>query len=270
MRRRPSGGRSPPPSSSSWPRPASTVAAAPPRPSTRRSPTRRGRPARVRRPATRIFAASDLGTRTAGAAGRPAADLRAAHGLPARRRGVARARRSSSTRSARRSPPPIGRRRARARRSWTRWSARCATPSARSRAAGSTRDDHGRQHRQHPVQRDALDDRHPRRRRQRRGHRDDAACLRGRRCGPQSRKVEPNSGVEGTCAGTPRRQPATTACAAAASTTSPTPATARTGQGYSPRRSRRGEAASKQVRDFPGLFERMNEPFLRAGFNDVP
>ena len=61
--------------------------------------------------------------------------------------------------------------------------------------------------------------------------------------------------------------PATTASAAAASTTSPTPATARTGRATRRARSENEAEAqrSSAVRDFPGLFERMNEPFLPAG-----
>ena len=44
------------------------------------------------------------------------------------------------------------------------------------------------------------------------------------------------------------------------------------GPGYSPRQEQNEAEAqrSSSVRDFPGLFERMNEPFLPAGFKDVP
>ncbi len=84
-------------------------------------------------------------------------------------------------------------------------------------------------------------------------------------------RVDPNSGIPRARA--PRRPTAaaTTASAAAASTTSRTPATARTGGATrrARRRTRRRQRSST-VRDFPGLFERMNEPFLPTGFKDVP
>src|SRR3712207_5702486 len=40
------------------------------------------------------------------------------------------------------------------------------------------------------------------------------------------------------------------------------------GPGYSPRRSENGRPVS--VRDWPGLFRRMNEPFKATGFDEIP
>jgi len=94
---------------------------------------------------------------------------------------------------------------------------------------------------------------------------------------PTARRVDPNSGIEGSCATAPDRrlydgvrgggeyyEPDSSA---------PMPgADAEDGPGYSPDQAENEREAQRtnSVRDFPGLFERMNEPFLPTGFGDVP
>ena len=94
---------------------------------------------------------------------------------------------------------------------------------------------------------------------------------------PTARRVDPNSGIEGSCATAPDGrlydgvrgggeyyEPDSSA---------PMPgADAEDGPGYSPDQAENEREAQRtnSVRDFPGLFERMNEPFLPTGFGDVP
>ena len=88
---------------------------------------------------------------------------------------------------------------------------------------------------------------------------------------PTSRRIEPDSGVEGTCGTLPdgRRYDGVRG---GHEYYEPDSSTGEDGPGYSPRQAENEAQAqrSSSVRDFPGLFERMNEPFLPTGFKDVP
>jgi 3',5'-cyclic AMP phosphodiesterase CpdA len=93
---------------------------------------------------------------------------------------------------------------------------------------------------------------------------------------PRSRQVDPNSGIEGSCDLTPDGllydgvrdrdeyyEP---------DSSGPPGANEEDGPGYSPDQAENEAEAgrSSSVRDFPGLFERMNEPFDPVGFRDLP
>ena len=88
---------------------------------------------------------------------------------------------------------------------------------------------------------------------------------------PTSRRVDPNSGIEGSC-GTVPDGSLYDGVRGGREYYEPDASDGQDGPGYSPREAQNEAEAqrSSQVRDFPGLFERMNEPFLPAGFGDVP
>jgi metallophosphoesterase (TIGR03767 family) len=88
---------------------------------------------------------------------------------------------------------------------------------------------------------------------------------------PAGRRVDPNSGVEGTC-GTVPDGSLYDGVRGGGEYYEPDASDGEDGAGYSPRQEQNEAEAqrSSSVRDFPGLFERMNEPFLPAGFGDVP
>ena len=78
--------------------------------------------------------------------------------------------------------------------------------------------------------------------------------------------VNPNSGVEGTC-----DEPADGLYDGVRGDRryyEPDASDGQDGDGYSPRQAENGR--SSEVRDFPGLFEKMNEPFRATGFRDLP
>jgi hypothetical protein len=93
---------------------------------------------------------------------------------------------------------------------------------------------------------------------------------------PSSRAIDPNSGIEGSCDLTPDGrlydgvrdrdeyyEP---------DSSGPPGANEEDGPGYSPYEAENSAEAdrSNSVRDFPGLFERMNEPFEAVGFRGLP
>jgi len=88
---------------------------------------------------------------------------------------------------------------------------------------------------------------------------------------PQGSKIEPDSGVEGTC-GTVPDGTRYDGVRGDREYYEPDASDGQDGPGYSPRQEQNEAEAqrSSQVRDFPGLFERMNEPFLPTGLDDVP
>ena len=88
---------------------------------------------------------------------------------------------------------------------------------------------------------------------------------------PTGRRVDPNSGIEGSC-GTVPDGSVYDGVRGGREYYEPDASDGQDGPGYSPRQEQNEAEAqrSSQVRDFPGLFERMNEPFLPAGFGDVP
>ena len=78
--------------------------------------------------------------------------------------------------------------------------------------------------------------------------------------------VDPNSGIEGTC-----DEPADGLYDGVRGDRryyEPDSSDGEDGAGYSPRQSENGR--SSEVRDFPGLYEEMNEPFRATGFDDLP
>jgi metallophosphoesterase (TIGR03767 family) len=88
---------------------------------------------------------------------------------------------------------------------------------------------------------------------------------------PSSRRVDPDSGVEGTC-GTLPDGSRYDGVRGDREYYEPDASDGQDGPGYSPGQEQNEAEAqrSSQVRDYPGLFERMNEPFLPTGFKDVP
>ena len=88
---------------------------------------------------------------------------------------------------------------------------------------------------------------------------------------PTSRQVDPNSGVEGSC-GTVPDGSLYDGVRGDREYYEPDASDGEDGPGYSPREEQNLAEAqrSSTVRDFPGLFERMNEPFLPTGFKDLP
>ncbi len=88
---------------------------------------------------------------------------------------------------------------------------------------------------------------------------------------PSGTAVNPDSGVEGSCEPSDgRRYDGVRDTAEYYEPDSSAPG--EDGPGYSPNRAENEATAgrSSTVRDFPGLFERMNEPFQPGGFGDVP
>ena len=83
--------------------------------------------------------------------------------------------------------------------------------------------------------------------------------------------MDPNSGIEGSC-GTVPDGSVYDGVRGGREYYEPDASDGQDGPGYSPRQEQNEAEAqrSSQVRDFPGLFERMNEPFLPTGFGDVP
>ena len=88
---------------------------------------------------------------------------------------------------------------------------------------------------------------------------------------PTSKQVEPDSGVEGTC-GTVPDGTRYDGVRGDREYYEPDASDGQDGPGYSPRQEQNEAEAQRSsiVRDFPGLFERMNEPFLPKGFGDLP
>jgi metallophosphoesterase (TIGR03767 family) len=88
---------------------------------------------------------------------------------------------------------------------------------------------------------------------------------------PASKRVDPDSGVEGTC-GTVPDGTRYDGVRGGREYYEPDASDGQDGPGYSPRQEQNEAEAqrSSQVRDFPGLFERMNAPFLPKGFGDLP
>lgn len=76
------------------------------------------------------------------------------------------------------------------------------------------------------------------------------------------RTVDPDSGVQ-SC-----RKPGYHGPRGGKRYYEPNKSTGQDGPGYSPRRAENGRPVT--VRDFPGLFTRMNEPFKATGFDDIP
>jgi len=88
---------------------------------------------------------------------------------------------------------------------------------------------------------------------------------------PASRRIEPDSGVEGPC-GTLPDGSRYDGVRGSREYYEPDASAGEDGPGYSPDQAENEAQAqrSSSVRDFPGLFERMNEPFLPSGLGDVP
>ena len=88
---------------------------------------------------------------------------------------------------------------------------------------------------------------------------------------PERRRIDPDSGVEGTCGTVPDRS-RYDGVRGDREYYEPDASDGRDGPGYSPRQAQNEAEVqrSNAVRDFPGLFERMNEPFEATGFKDVP
>ena len=88
---------------------------------------------------------------------------------------------------------------------------------------------------------------------------------------PATKQIEPDSGVEGTC-GTVPDGTRYDGVRGGREYYEPDASDGQDGPGYSPLQEQNEAEAqrSSQVRDFPGLFERMNEPFLPKGFGDLP
>src|SRR5215218_1682720 len=88
---------------------------------------------------------------------------------------------------------------------------------------------------------------------------------------PTGRQVDPNSGVEGTC-GTIPDGSLYDGVRGGREYYEPDASDGEDGPGYSPREAQNVAEAQRTnaVRDFPGLFERMNEPFDPYGFRDLP
>ena len=88
---------------------------------------------------------------------------------------------------------------------------------------------------------------------------------------PATQRIEPDSGVEGTC-GTVPDGTRYDGVRGGREYYEPDASDGQDGPGYSPRQAENEAEAQRSsvVRDFPGLFERMNEPFLPTGFKDVP
>ena len=88
---------------------------------------------------------------------------------------------------------------------------------------------------------------------------------------PDGRRIDPNSGIEGSCGTTPDGS-RYDGVRGGREYYEPDSSDGEDGPGYSPRQEQNEAEAqrSSSVRDFPGLFERMNEPFEAAGFKDVP
>ena len=78
------------------------------------------------------------------------------------------------------------------------------------------------------------------------------------------RTVNPDSGIGGTCG----RKAGYHGVRGGKRYYEPNKSSGQDGPGYSPRRAENGRPVS--VRDFPGLFKRMNEPFKATGFDDIP
>jgi metallophosphoesterase (TIGR03767 family) len=85
-----------------------------------------------------------------------------------------------------------------------------------------------------------------------------------------AREVDPNSGVEGTCDTTPGGL--YDGVRGGREYYEPDGSDGEDGPGYSPRQAENEATAgrSSEVRDRPGLFERMNEPFRPKGFRQLP
>jgi metallophosphoesterase (TIGR03767 family) len=88
---------------------------------------------------------------------------------------------------------------------------------------------------------------------------------------PATKQVEPDSGVEGTC-GTPHDGIRYDGVRGGREYYEPDASDGQDGPGYSPSQEQNMAEAqrSSQVRDYRGLFERMNEPFRPKGFGDLP
>jgi len=88
---------------------------------------------------------------------------------------------------------------------------------------------------------------------------------------PATKQIEPDSGLEGTC-GTVPDGTRYDGVRGGREYYEPDASDGQDGPGYSPLQEQNEAEAqrSSQVRDFPGLFERMNEPFLPKGFGDLP
>src|SRR5215210_643325 len=88
---------------------------------------------------------------------------------------------------------------------------------------------------------------------------------------PTSRRVDPNSGVEGTC-GTVPDGSLYDGVRGGREYYEPDSSDGEDGPGYSPREAQNVAEAQRTnaVRAFPSLFERMNEPFDPYGFRDLP
>src|SRR5215211_4582798 len=88
---------------------------------------------------------------------------------------------------------------------------------------------------------------------------------------PADRRVDPNSGVEGSC-GTIPDGSLYDGVRGSREYYEPDASDGEDGPGYSPREAQNVAEAQRTnaVRDFPGLFERMNEPFDPYGFRDLP
>ena len=93
---------------------------------------------------------------------------------------------------------------------------------------------------------------------------------------PPDRRVDPNSGVEGTCGDVPDDSIYDGVRGSGEyyepDSSDEPGADEEDGPGYSPDESENEREAqrSSNVRDFPGLFESMNLPFLPVGFGDLP
>lgn len=95
---------------------------------------------------------------------------------------------------------------------------------------------------------------------------------------PGGRQVDPNSGIEGSCGLRPDGElydgvrDDNEYYEPDSSDEQEAGANNEDGPGYSPNEQEnlREAGRSSEVRDFPGLFERMNQPFLAVGFDELP